>query len=336
MARYHLAVTRRLTEEVEARIRRDYSARFNDADRHYTSDELIKAAAGADALLVTPRDVLNASVLARLPSSVRVIATLSVGYEHIDLVAAAARGIQVTNTPGAVTDATADVTMLLLLGASRRASEGETLVRSGAWRDPGPTELLGWQLTGKNLGIFGMGRIGRAVAHRARAFGMHIHYTNPKRLDPQLEQDSTFHADFRDLLRASQFLTLHAPATNATRHFLNAETIAFLPQSAIVVNAARGGLIDDDALIAALQTGRIAAAGLDVYEGEPNLRAEYRTLPNVFLLPHLGTATVEARTKMGMCALDNLDAALAGEIPPNLVRATDSLQSVDKPAGSAG
>jgi lactate dehydrogenase-like 2-hydroxyacid dehydrogenase len=316
----HLTVTRRLPDEIEARIRRDYSTRFNIDDHLYTSDELVEAAAGADALLVTPRDVLDAAVIARLPQSVRVIATLSVGYEHIDLAAAAARGIQVTNTPGVVTDATADITLLLLLGASRRATEGQALLRSGQWRDPRPTELLGWQLTGKNLGIFGMGRIGRAVAQRAWAFGMHIHYTNTNRLAPHLEQNATFHVDFRDLLRLSQFLTLHAPATDITRHFLNAETISLLPQNAIIVNAARGNLVDDDALIAALQSHRVAAAGLDVYEGEPNLRPEYLTLPNVFLLPHLGTATMEARTQMGMCALDNLDAALAGKTPPNLLR----------------
>jgi lactate dehydrogenase-like 2-hydroxyacid dehydrogenase len=208
-------------------------------------------------------------------------------------------------------------------------------LRSGAWRDPRPTELLGWQLTGKNLGIFGIGRIGRAVAERARAFGMHIHYTNTKRLDPQLEQNATFHADFRDLLRVSQFLTVHAPATDATRHFLNAETIALLPQSVIIVNAARGGLVDDDASIAALQTRRIAAAGLDVYEGEPNLRPEYRILPNVFPLPHLGTATIDARTKMGLSALDNLGAAFAGKTPPNILRVARILQSTDNPAGSA-
>ncbi|HTZ50002.1 MAG TPA: D-glycerate dehydrogenase [Verrucomicrobiae bacterium] len=321
MTRKHLTITRRLPEQVEARIRRDYSPQFNTDDHLYTSDELIAAAAGADALLVTPRDVLDAIVIARLPGSVRIIATLSVGYEHIDLAAAAARGIQVTNTPDVVTDATADVTMLLLLGASRRATEGQALLRSGAWCDPRPTELLGWQLTGKNLGIFGMGRIGRAVAHRAQAFGMHIHYTNTKRLHPQLEQNATFHADFRDLLRVSQFLTLHAPATDATRHFLNAQTIALLPHDSIVVNAARGSLIDDDALIAALRTHRIAAAGLDVYQGEPNVCPEYLTLPNVFPLPHLGTATIDARTQMGLCALDNLDAALAGKTPPNLLNA---------------
>lgn len=330
----HLTVTRRLPDEIEARIRRDYVARFNSNDHLYMSDELIAAATAADALLVTPRDILNASVIARLPDSVRVIATLSVGYEHIDLAAATARGIQITNTPDVVTDATADITMLLLLGASRRATEGQVLLRSGQWRDPRPTELLGWQLTGKNLGIFGMGRIGRAVAHRACAFGLHIHYTNTKRLDPQLEQGATFHANFRDLLRASQFLTLHAPATEATRHFLNAETIAFLPANAIVVNAARGNLVDDDALISALRTHRIAAAGLDVYEGEPNIRPEYLTLPSVFLLPHLGTATIEARTKMGNCALDNLDAALAGKTPPNPV--TQISQSTDKRLGPGG
>lgn len=314
-----LVVTRRLPESVEARIARDYHARFNAQDKLYTSDQLIQIAEGADALLITGLDCMTPQVLSRLPSSVKVVATLSVGFDHIDLVAARARGIMVTNTPDVVTDATADITVLLLLGASRRAHESQLLLYGGQWLDPRPTELLGWQLSGRNLGIFGMGRIGQAVANRARAFGMIIHYANRNRLSPELESGATFHPDPQDLLRVSQFFTMHAPGNPQTEKFLNAETIALLPQDAIVVNAARGGLVDDDALIAALRTGRIAAAGLDVYSGEPHLRAEYLTLPNVFLLPHLGTATIDARTNMGMRALDNLDAALAGRTPPDLL-----------------
>jgi lactate dehydrogenase-like 2-hydroxyacid dehydrogenase len=308
---------------VESRITRDYVARFNVQDRLYSSDELIDVSAGADALLITQEDVMNAQALSRLPNTVRVVATFSAGFDHIDLVAAAARGIKVTNTPGVVTDATADIAMLLLLAASRRANEGQALVRSGNWRDPRPTELLGWQLTGKVLGIYGMGRIGSAVAERARAFGMSIHYANMHRLNPELEKGAVFHADARDLLRNSPFLTLHAPGTKATTHFLNAETIELLPQGAVIVNAARGSLVDDNALIGALRSGRIAAAGLDVYQGEPHINPEYRTLPNVFLLPHLGTATIETRVQMGMRALDNLDAALAGKTPEDLLTAAD-------------
>ena len=320
MAKKTLVVTRRLPEEVEARIARDYDVRLNTEDQLYTSEQLIQIAQGTDALLVTSQDLLNATVISRLPSSVKVIATLSVGFDQVDLPAAHARGIMVTNTPDVVTDATADITILLLLGASRRAHEGQALLYSEKWIDPRPTELLGWQLTGKTLGIFGMGRIGQAVAHRARAFGMNIHYTSPRRLPPEVEGGATFHPDARDLLPVSQFFTMHAPGNSQTAKFLNAETVSLLPQGAIVVNAARGTLIDDDALLAALRTGRIAAAGLDVHGNEPHLRPEYLALPNVFLLPHMGTATIEARTKMGLRALINLDAALAGQTPPDLLK----------------
>ena len=304
---------------MEARIARDYDARFNTADKLYTSDELIQIAEGADALLITPRDVLDAKLIARLPGSVRVVSTLSVGFEHIDLGAARARQIMVANTPDVVTDATADVTILLLLGASRRATEGQALLRSGQWLDPRPTELLGWQLTGKNLGILGMGRIGQAVARRARAFGMNIHYMNPRRLPSEIEGDAIFHAHAHDLLRVSQFFTMHTPGNAQTTKFLNVQTIALFPQNAVVVNAARGLLVDDEALIAALRSRQIAAAGLDVYNHEPHIRSEYLTLPNVFLLPHLGTATIEARTNMCLRALAILAAALSGRTPPDLL-----------------
>lgn len=314
-----LVITRRLPDAVEERIKRDYDARFNASDQLYSRDDLLGKSAGAEGLLITRRDSMDAGVVSALSSSVRIIATLSVGFEHIDVKTAKTRGIAIVNTPGVLTDATADLTMLLMLGASRRVTEGQALLRSGTWQDSRPTELLGWQLTGKTLGIYGMGRIGQAVALRARAFGMTIHYTSLHRLPPQAEQNAVFHSDPRELLTVSQFLTLHAPATNQTYHFLNATNIALLPPRAIVVNAARGSLVDDAALIEALRTGRIAAAGLDVYEGEPSIHPGYCALSNTFLLPHLGTATIETRTRTGMIALDNLDAFFAGEEPPNLI-----------------
>jgi lactate dehydrogenase-like 2-hydroxyacid dehydrogenase len=315
-----LVVTYRLTDEVEERIARDFVARYPE-NGMYKTDELLAAAAGADALLVTSVNKLDASFFERVPDSVKVIATFSVGYEHIDLAAAAARGILIGNTPGVLTDATADIAMLLLLGASRRASEGQAVIRDGQWKGFRPTDLLGWQLGGKVMGIYGMGRIGQAVAQRARAFGMKIHYCNRTRLAAEIEGDAVFHASPLELMGVSQFLSLHAPSTPETRHFLNAQMLALLPKSAVVVNTARGGLVHDDDLIAALKTGYVAAAGLDVFEGEPNIHSGYLELKNVFLLPHLGSATVETRTAMGMLALDNIDAVLAGRAAPSLVSA---------------
>ena len=299
---------------------RDYEVRRHAQAGYFTDDELLAAADGAAALLVTPANRLDAAFFGRLPGSVWVIATYSVGYEHIDLRAAAAKGVAIANTPGVLTDATADVALLLLLGASRRVHEAETLLRSGAWQGPQPVDLLGWQLTGKVLGIFGMGRIGQAVAVRARGFGMKIHYTNRTRLPDEVAGDAVFHADRRELLEVSRFLSLHAPSTPDTEHFLNSETIALLPKGAVVVNTARGALVRDADLIAALKTGRVAAAGLDVYEGEPRIDPGYLALPNVFLLPHIGSATVETRSAMAMLALDNIDAVLAGRAAPTLMR----------------
>jgi lactate dehydrogenase-like 2-hydroxyacid dehydrogenase len=320
LSRPILVVTYRLTDEVEARIARDFDARYPQ-DAPFTAEELLAAAEGADALLVTSVNKLDAAFFERVSRSVKVIATFSVGYEHIDLAAAAARGIPIANTPGVLTDATADIAMLLLLTASRRATEGQELVRRDEWRGWRPTDLLGWQLGGKVMGIYGMGRIGQAVAQRARAFGMKIHYCNRTRLAPEVEGDAVFHESAEALLGVSQFLSLHAPSTPETRHFLNAQRLALLPQGAVVVNTARGGLVKDDDLIAALKSGWLAAAGLDVFEGEPNIHPGYRELKNVFLLPHLGSATVETRTAMGMLALDNIDAVLAGRRAPTLVSA---------------
>jgi lactate dehydrogenase-like 2-hydroxyacid dehydrogenase len=210
--------------------------------------------------------------------------------------------------------------MLLLLGASRRAYEAQELVRTGAWKQPlDPDTLLGWQVGGKVLGILGMGRVGQAVARRARGFGMKIHYHDRSELPAETEGDAVYHKGPSDLLRASQFLSLHAPETPQTHHFLDSKAISLLPPGAIVVNTARGGLVVDDDLIAALKSGRVAAAGLDVFEGEPKLHPGYVSLKNTFLLPHIGSATIETRTAMGMLALDNIDAVLKGRPAPTLV-----------------
>ncbi|HEX6119562.1 MAG TPA: D-glycerate dehydrogenase, partial [Dongiaceae bacterium] len=275
---------------------------------------------GADALLVTPTDKLTAEVIGRLPKSVRMVATFSVGYEHIDLNAAKARGLPVSNTPDVLTDATADIALLLMLGAARRAYEGERAVRDATWKSWSTTYMLGIHMTGKRLGIFGMGRIGQAVAKRARAFDMQIHYFNRRRLPTQIEEGALYHASADEMLPYCDFLSINAPGGPETHHWLNAERISRLPDKAIIVNTARGPLVDDAALIAALKAGKLFAAGLDVFENEPNIHPGYRDLPNVFLLPHLGSATVETRNAMGFKALDNLDAFFTGrELPDRLV-----------------
>jgi lactate dehydrogenase-like 2-hydroxyacid dehydrogenase len=314
-----LVVTSRYPMEVEDRIDRDYSARRNPSQLPFSQQELLSAAEGADALFITLADQLDSEFFQKVSSTVRIIATYSVGFEHIDLEAAARRKIPIAYTPGVNNEATADIAMLLLLGASRRAYEAQELVRTGAWKPMSPDMLLGWQVGGKVLGILGMGRVGQAVARRARGFGMKIHYHDRSELPTEIAGDAVYHKDPSDLLRVSQFLSLHAPETSQTRHFLNAKAIGLLPLGAIVVNTARGGLVVDDDLIAALKGGRVAAAGLDVFEGEPKLNPEYVSLKNTFLLPHIGSATIETRTAMGMLALDNVDAVLNGRAAPTLV-----------------
>jgi lactate dehydrogenase-like 2-hydroxyacid dehydrogenase len=312
-----ILVTRKLPDAVTARLSRDYRPTLNPDDRRYAGGELIAAAGGHDALLISPSERMTADVIGALPASIRAVATFSVGFEHIDLAAAKARGLIVTNTPDVLTDATADIAMLLILGAARRAGEGGRMVRDGLWTGLGLTEMLGRDVTGKRLGILGMGRIGRALAQRARGFDMTIHYSNRRRLPPELEHGATFHADPEAMLPHCDVLSINCPASPETHHFLNAARIAKLPDGAIVVNSARGTIVDDDALIAALRSGKLFAAGLDVYENEPRIHPDYRTLPNAFLLPHLGSATVETRNAMGFKCLDNLDAIFAGRNPPD-------------------
>jgi lactate dehydrogenase-like 2-hydroxyacid dehydrogenase len=312
-----LLVTRRMPPAVTERLQRDYRARLNETDEVYGADPLVELAEGCDAILCCSSEKFGAEVIGRLPESVRAIATFSVGYEHIDTAAAQARGIRVTNTPDVLTDSTADIAFLCLLGAARRAWEGEAMLRAGEWVGWSTTQLLGVHVTGKRLGIFGMGRIGRAVARRARGFDMEVHYHNRRRLPTDQEEGATYHADAEEMLGICDFVSLNFPASPETENFLDAARIAMLPDGAVVVNSARGTVVDDDALIAALKSGKLAAAGLDVFRGEPKLDPRYRDLPNAFLLPHMGSATVETRDAMGFKCLDNLDAIFAGREPPD-------------------
>ena len=310
-----ILVTRRLPDNVLARAARDYDARINSEDKLYDADEVVRRAEGCAGILVCSTEKLPAPQIARLPASVKIVATFSVGYEHIDLEAARKRGLVVTNTPEVLTNSTADIAMLLMLGAARRAYEGERMLRAGEWRAWTPTFMLGTDVTGKKLGILGMGRIGQAVARRARGFEMEVHYANRKRLPPALEAGAIFHADANAMLPEIDFLSINAPSTPETLHWLNAERIGLMKKGAIVVNTARGNMVDDAALIPALKSGRLRAAGLDVYEGEPKLNPAYIGLDNTFLLPHIGSATDGTRDAMGFRALDNLDDYFAGRPP---------------------
>ncbi|HZJ52984.1 MAG TPA: D-glycerate dehydrogenase [Myxococcaceae bacterium] len=319
MPEHAVLFTRRLPEAVERRAARDYRLIANPEDRPLSADELISRCDEVDAVVCTVADKMNGGIFLRLPARVRIVASFGVGTDHLDLAAARSRGVVVTNTPEVLTDATAEIALLLLLGAARRAYEGQEMLRAGRWTGWTPTQLMGRQLSGKRLGVVGMGRIGQAMARRARGFGVEIHYTDQRQLPPEKEEGAIFHASVEELLPLSELLSLHAPSTPETRHLLDARRLALLPHGAIVVNSARGDLVDDEALIAALRSGQVGAAGLDVYQGEPAIHPGYRTLQNAFLLPHLGSATIETREAMGFRALDNVDAVLSGRPAPDRV-----------------
>ena len=320
MAKPVLLVTRRLPPAIEERASRDYQARLNPDDAPRTGADILRLAQGADAVLCCPAEKLDGATIGALPPTVKVLGTFSVGYDHIDLAAARTRGLPVVNTPDVLSVATAECAMLLILSAARRAGEGERLVRSGKWTGWAPTQLMGTLVSGKRLGIFGMGRIGRELARMARAFGMEVHYRDVARLPADLEHDAIWHDDDDGFLAACDVLSLNAPGGEGTRKWLNAERIAKLPRGAVVANAARGTLVDDAALIDALREGQVGFAGLDVYDGEPKLNAGYLDLQNVVLLPHLGSAATETRDAMGNIVLDGIDAVLDGREPANLVR----------------
>lgn len=320
MAKPVLLVTRRLPDDVVARAEAGFAVRLNQPDLQWSSAEIVALAEGADAVLCFSTDRLDAAAIAALPATVRAMATCSVGYDHIDIAAARARGLPVCNTPDVLSVATAEIAMLLILMAARRAGEGERLVRSGQWQGWAPMLLLGTQISGKRLGIFGMGRIGRELAKMARGFGMAIHYRNRTRLPPELELGAVHHDDDAGFLAQCDVLALTAPGGAGTARWLNAERLALLPRGAVVANAARGTLVDDAALIAALRSGQVAFAGLDVYDGEPRINPGYFGLENVVLLPHMGSSTTETRSAMGHLALDGIAAVLDGREPGNLIR----------------
>ncbi|WP_420417146.1 2-hydroxyacid dehydrogenase [Pacificispira sp.] len=311
--------TRLMPEAVETRFHSEFAAISNPDDRPLDSDAVVAGATGCRGIICSPTEKMDADTIARLPESVEILATFSVGCDHIDLNAAKARGLIVTNTPDVLTDATADTTILCLLGAARMAQDSERILRQGKWGRWAPRDMLGVHMSGKRLGIVGMGRIGQAVARRAQGFGMTVLYHNRRPLNAPDDQGATFYADAADMLPHCDFLALTCPLTPETHHWLNAERIALLPDGAVVANTARGPVLVDDALIDALKSGKVFAAGLDVFTGEPKLDPRYLDLPNVFLLPHIGSATVETRNDMGFRCLDNLAAHFSGRPLPSRV-----------------
>lgn len=314
-ARPALLITRKLSDSVQARAARDYDVVLNDDDHVFETDELIARCGDVDAVLPCHSEHFSAEVIAALPDRLKIIANHSVGTDHVDLAAARARGIVVTNTPDVLSDATAEIAMLCMLGAARRGAEGNRLIREGRWDFWSPAFMVGRQVTGKRFGVVGMGRVGQVTAQRARGFGMEIHYHNRKRLPEQLEKGAIFHPTLDGLLAVSDVLSLHCPATPETTGVIGSRALALLPEGAILVNTARGALVDEAALIAALRSGRLFAAGLDVFRDEPGGNPAIAALENVFLLPHIGSATVETREAMGYRALDNIDAFFSGRAP---------------------
>ena len=319
MPKPKLLITRRLTDAVQARAARDYEVALNDDDRVFGRDELVARASAADAVLPCHSEHFSAEVIAALGPRLKIIANHSVGTDHVDLAAAKAKGIVVTNTPDVLSDATAEIAMLLMLGAARRGAEGDAMLRAGKWDFWSPAFMVGRQVTGKRFGIVGMGRVGQVAAERARGFGMEIHYHNRRRLPPEAEKGAAFHATLDSLLAASDVLSLHCPSSAESAGLIDARALALLPPRAILVNTARGSLIDEDALAEALRSGRLFAAGLDVFRVEPRGNPALAALPNTFLLPHIGSATEETRDAMGFRALDNLDAFFAGGEPGDRV-----------------
>jgi lactate dehydrogenase-like 2-hydroxyacid dehydrogenase len=306
-----------MPRDVVTRARGEFDALVVEGKDDMTAVQVIEAATAhkADAIMFTNTLPLSADAIARLPASVRVGATSSVGYDHIDVAAAKARGLFVTNTPGVLTECTADFAFMMLLGAARRAHEYDQIMRAGWRRRIGQGDLLGVRVTGKRLGILGMGRIGQAMAQRARGFDMTVLYHSRNRLPPELEQGAQYYPSFHEMLPHCDFLSLHAPAGPATDKIVNAEALALMPSGGVLVNVSRGGLVDEDALLEALASGHLFAAGLDVFRTEPDYDMRFGKLDNVLLSPHIGSGSIETRNAMGYRALDNIAAVLAGKGP---------------------
>ena len=301
-----ILITRKLLRTCEDKAKENFDASLNLNDELYSQQKLVESSKGYDGILSSLTDKLDAETINKLPDSIKIISNFAVGFGNIDLEAAKNKGIVVTNTPDVLTDATAEIAILILLGAARRAKEGIEWANKKNWKWSADF-LMGKQLTGARLGILGMGRIGRAVADKAKSFGMVIHYHNRSQLNKNLEKGAIYHNSLESLFSVSDFFSINCPATKETKHIINKETLKHFPDGAVLSNSARGDMIDDDAMVMALKSGKIFSLGLDVYNGEPNIHPEYLELPNVFVLPHLGSSTITTRTAMGNLAVSNLE-----------------------------
>ena len=299
-------ITRKLLRSNEDRISKIWDANLNLKDEVYSQKKLIELSQGCDGILTSLTEKIDENVVQELPESVKIISNFAVGFGNIDLEATKKRNIVVTNTPDVLTDATAEIAMLLILGAARRASEGLLYAKNKNWKWSADF-LIGKQLQGSRLGILGMGRIGRAVAKLAKAFGMEIHYHNRSKLNSDLEMGAIYHSSIKSLFSVSDILSINCPATKETKNIINKETLEYFPPGAIITNSARGDMIDDEALVQALINRKIYSVGLDVYNGEPNLYSGYLNQPNAFILPHLGSATKKTRTAMADLAISNIE-----------------------------
>ena len=312
-------LTRKLPETIETRMRELFDTTLNESDKALSRDELEMAVKTADVLVPTVTDKIDADLIAKAGSQLRLIASFGTGVDHIDLGAAKARGITVTNTPGVLTEDTADVTMALILAVPRRIAEGDALARSGQWQGWSPTGMLGHRINGKRLGIVGMGRIGEAVARRARGFGLSVHYHNRKPVHPETEAEleATYWESLEQMLARVDIVSVNCPHTPATNHLLSRERLSLMQSSAYLVNTSRGEVVDEVALADLLAQRHIAGAGLDVYSSEPEIPAGLRDLPNVVLLPHIGSATIEGRLQMGDKVIINVQTFWDGHTPPD-------------------
>ena len=301
-----ILITRRLLKPCEEKASKIFEAKLNDNDELYSQSKVIEMSQGCDGILTSLTDKMDAETINKLPDSVKILSNFAVGFGNIDLEAAKKKGITVTNTPEVLTDATAEIGILLILGACRRASEGIESARESNWKWSADY-LIGKQLTGTRLGILGMGRIGQRIAKIAKSLGMIIHYHNRSKLSDEKEQGATYHDNLKDLLSVSDVLSICCPASKETVDMINKETIEYLPKGAVVTNVARGDIVEDEALIDALNRRKVYAVGLDVYKNEPNLNSGYLKHKSAFILPHLGSATKETRTAMANLAIDNID-----------------------------
>ena len=311
-------VTRRLLKENEDKLKELFDVTLNTNDKIYKPEEIIEQSKGFDGILSSVTDPINAETISKLSDSIKIIANGAVGFGNIDIEAARKKNITVTNTPDVLTDATADIQILLLLGASRKAYEGRLAAEKQDWKWSWDF-LLGKQMSNKRLGILGMGRIGRAVAKRAKAFGMEIHYHNRSKLSSDLEDGAIYHDTLKGLFEQSEFLSVNCPATPETTKIINKETLGYLKKNTVIGNAARGDVVDDDAMVEAIKNGTVFAYGLDVYNGEPKIHPEYLKLKNIFLLPHLGSATKRTRWDMAYRATKNLEQFFSGKKPKDQV-----------------